>query len=302
MKFDVKVVRNFLLQNSVVYTVRGYRTAAKFGVVEVDGMDYMRTRMQQINAVEDLEDVYLQSGFTSAKDWWKKIEGFGAVGGYLYKVELLDKVQDGGDSTPAPEFKLTIKQAEFNEDVDAVLFTPGRIKKTNTVEVVRCPFEELIQASEMEVKLCPHAETCKLKYDLTHCTVPHLHNFFSPGDHINHCEMTVAEGYSLDTVLARVAKRTAKARKWAAAGIKMVKPKPLPRKAGPAPVPATPGLKTKAETYSVYEYNTTPVDEMKYLPEMTKADRWDVADRRESKRLEYIQLCRDAKINAMLGC
>lgn len=89
MKFDVKVVKNCLLEEGEVYTVRGYRSHDRYAAVEVDNVDYIRERLHQVNTKQDIEGFLGLSGFDDLKEWWNKIEGFGAAGGYLYHVKLL---------------------------------------------------------------------------------------------------------------------------------------------------------------------------------------------------------------------
>lgn len=89
MKFDVEVVKNCLLKNKEVYTVRSYKSFDKFRVVDVDGVDYLCERMDVVERVEDLEDFVKLSGFEKALDWWNKIRSFSAVGGHMYYVSLL---------------------------------------------------------------------------------------------------------------------------------------------------------------------------------------------------------------------
>jgi hypothetical protein len=59
--------------------------------------------------------------------------------------------------------------------------------------------------------------------------------------------------------------------------------------------------KTRAEAYSVYDFNTTPPAVPKTEEIMTRAEKWDAADRKESKRIQFIQDCRDFKIQEMLA-
>lgn len=202
---------------------------------------------------------------------------------------------------PEHEPVLTMKQIASEEAVDEVLYTKGLIPASAVLEPVRCPFEDLIQASELDVPLCKHAQTCRLDGCLDLCTVPHIHNYWSPGAHILTKAKTITKGFTLKDALAKVAKKTGQVKRMKAAGKVLVKPKRLPRKLTQGPAPVDPGLKTKAEVYSVYEYDATPPEHEKYDPPQTKADRWLRADARESKRLQIIQDGRDMKIDAMLG-
>lgn len=196
---------------------------------------------------------------------------------------------------------LTYKQAEFDEEVDQVLSTEGPVPKSVKVTPVRCPFEDLIQVDEMKVDKCKNASRCKLGDSLDLCIVPHLHNFFSPGAHIEHSEVTITKGFSLQAALKRVAAKTDLIKRDLKAGRVFIKPKRLPRRMSTETAQVIPNATTRAEAYSVYECKTTPAQHDKYIPDMTKDERWEVADRRESKRIGHIMLCRQFKIDAMLG-
>jgi len=89
MKFNVPVVKKCLIDEGEVYTVRSYKSFDRFGVVTVDGVDYLRERLHQINTEFDIVGYLGLSGFESTMDWWNKIKGFGAVGGYMYHLSPL---------------------------------------------------------------------------------------------------------------------------------------------------------------------------------------------------------------------
>jgi len=87
--FNVSVVKECLKDNDKVFTVRSYKSYDKFRVVVVDDVDYLCERVKQVFKPQDLNGFVELSGFNNANSWWNKIRGFGAVGGYLYKVSLL---------------------------------------------------------------------------------------------------------------------------------------------------------------------------------------------------------------------
>lgn len=89
MQFNVEVVKKCLMRHKAVFTVRAYKSYDKFRVVDVDGIDYLCERVKQVDKPEDLDKFVRLSGFKDVNDWWNKIKGFKAVGGYLYKVSLL---------------------------------------------------------------------------------------------------------------------------------------------------------------------------------------------------------------------
>jgi len=86
MRFDVKVVKEFLLKNGFVLTVRGYDYGVKSkalvdGVGEVD-----RLRLRVVSSKEDIKGFEKYSGFNNVEEWWEKISSFGACNGFLYRV------------------------------------------------------------------------------------------------------------------------------------------------------------------------------------------------------------------------
>ncbi len=89
MQFNVPVVKNCLLKNRCVYTVRSYKSFDKFRVVDVDGVDYLCERMDKVAKIEDLDDFVDYSGFSNCTQWWNKIADFGAIGGYMYHLSPL---------------------------------------------------------------------------------------------------------------------------------------------------------------------------------------------------------------------
>jgi hypothetical protein len=86
MRFDVKVVKEFLVKNGFVLTVRGYDYGIKSkSFVEGVG-EVQRLRLRVVNRKEDIMGFEKYSGFNSVDEWWNKIASFGACNGFLYRV------------------------------------------------------------------------------------------------------------------------------------------------------------------------------------------------------------------------
>ena len=74
MKFNVKCVRDCLLNNKVVFTVRSYLYDNKES--EFDGGKIKRFLIREVDCKEDLSDFVKLSGFDSVDEWWDKIVMF----------------------------------------------------------------------------------------------------------------------------------------------------------------------------------------------------------------------------------
>ena len=177
----------------------------------------------------------------------------------------------------------------------------GDIPEDHEVKLVQCPFETNIAAEDVDLPMCPRAEKCTLVGYMDLCTVPHVHNFESPGTHIEHKPVTKSDGFSLELALSRVHKATRGVRHMKRDGLIIVAPKRSKYKSVKAAKTGAVNTKTRAEAYSVYDFNTTPPAVEKAEVVMTRAERFEVADRRETKRIQFIQDCRDFKIDAMLA-
>lgn len=187
-----------------------------------------------------------------------------------------------------------------DEGVDDVHTRHGIIPASVEVKVVRCPFEDSIMASEVDMPLCKHAEDCVLEDALDLCPVPHLHNFESPGPRMQFESRTVTDGFSLQEALARVARKTKTVREMKKAGKKIVRPKEIRRVLDTSTRPYKMKTSTRAEAYSLYEFDTTPPEVEKTEIITTRRERWKAADEKERLRLRIIQDSRDLKIQRML--
>ena len=82
MAFGVSCVKNFLIKNGFVYTVRGYRMRNM--LVYVDGVGVCKRVLgrrsnendDRIRSKEELSKWVEGSGFGNVEDWWDKIYGF----------------------------------------------------------------------------------------------------------------------------------------------------------------------------------------------------------------------------------
>ena len=85
------ILKNFLRDHGVVYTVRKYKMVEK--VVEVEGIgECRRIPLGSISKKEELLPYVELSGFDSVEAWWDKIRYFVPDVDstlYLYKVELV---------------------------------------------------------------------------------------------------------------------------------------------------------------------------------------------------------------------
>lgn len=76
MQFNVKQVRECLLREGYVYTVRGYNMRSEWVWVDEVGRCF-RKHVMEVKCKQDLERfVHKYSGFTDIDSWWKVIESF----------------------------------------------------------------------------------------------------------------------------------------------------------------------------------------------------------------------------------
>ncbi len=90
MRFDVKCVKDCLVKNKIVYTVRAWEGYSAVSKVEVDGVGLCtKKRITRVTRKEDLAQYVSLSGFGSLDDWWAKICSFGACSGWLFEVRVI---------------------------------------------------------------------------------------------------------------------------------------------------------------------------------------------------------------------
>ena len=188
-----------------------------------------------------------------------------------------------------------------DEPLEEVHSRIGMIPEDHEIKLVQCPFETNIAAEDVDLPMCPRAEKCTLVGYMDLCTVPHAHDFESPGIHIDSKPVTKSDGFSLELALSRVEKATQGVRHMKRDGLIVVAPKRSKFKSKRAAKVGPVNTKTRAEAYSVYDFNTTPLAVDKTEIIMTRAEKWEAADRKEFKRIQFIQDCRDFKIDAMLA-
>ena len=89
MQFSVRCVRACLVRHGVVYTARGYNMCSAEVWVDDVGRCYRR-KVAQVRSVADLRAHVGLSGFSSAEDWWRVLQGFVKGGpAWLYEVRRL---------------------------------------------------------------------------------------------------------------------------------------------------------------------------------------------------------------------
>ena len=75
MEFKVRCVRECLLREGRVYTVRGYDMLSEY--IEVDDVGVcFRKHVIEVRSKEDLVRFVKWSGFANVDEWWKAIESF----------------------------------------------------------------------------------------------------------------------------------------------------------------------------------------------------------------------------------
>ena len=91
MRFDVTCVKQCLIANGKVFTVRSY--CLPNANVYVDGVGICRRiRSFEVKQKSDLEQFVKLSGFSSVEEWWKKVcEFYGNKRKWLYLVKRLEK-------------------------------------------------------------------------------------------------------------------------------------------------------------------------------------------------------------------
>jgi hypothetical protein len=90
MKFDVKCVKDCLVDNGVVFTVRSWEGYSALSKVAVDDIGLCtKKRLLRVNRKEDLTQYLSLSGFVSLDDWWAKVRAFGACSGWLFEVRVI---------------------------------------------------------------------------------------------------------------------------------------------------------------------------------------------------------------------
>ena len=84
-------LKEFLLTNGIIYTVRKYKMSD--AIVNVEGIgECHRIPVGTVDRKEFLIPYVEESGFETIEDWWKKIKYFIPNSWntkYLYKVEVL---------------------------------------------------------------------------------------------------------------------------------------------------------------------------------------------------------------------
>ncbi len=92
MKFDVQCVRDCLVANGRVFTVRKWKSYEVESFVEVSGVGECRkVRIGAVRGMSDIARYVKLSGFATVEEWWGKVASFGACAGWLYLVTVLTR-------------------------------------------------------------------------------------------------------------------------------------------------------------------------------------------------------------------
>ena len=90
MRFDIKCVKDCLVNNGAVFTVRSWEGYSVLSKVTVDGVGLCtKKRLIRVTRKEDLTQYLSLCGFASIDDWWVKVCSFGACGGWLFEVRVI---------------------------------------------------------------------------------------------------------------------------------------------------------------------------------------------------------------------
>jgi hypothetical protein len=122
-------------------------------------------------------------------------------------------------------YEATHEDVVMDEPLVEVHSRIGMIPEDHEIKLVQCPFETNIAAEDVDLPLCPRATRCTLVGYMDLCTVPHVHDFESPGTHINVKPVTKSDGFSLELALSRVEKATRGVRHMKRDGLIIVAPK-----------------------------------------------------------------------------
>ena len=108
MKFNVKCVREMLLNSGEVFTVRKWKSKNRYGVTQFEGKFYQVEKIRAVSGSKSLRKYVRKSGFDNVNDWWSAIKNFDALRGQLYHVTLMEE-----DLFPLPT---GTKVLSFNEE------------------------------------------------------------------------------------------------------------------------------------------------------------------------------------------
>lgn len=86
-------LQEYLNQNGLIYTVRRFLYDPPDCMVYIPGVGGCKRQLVKVGmGVDDLENYYTNSGFSTKEDWWKKILDINKRSSikptlYLYKIE-----------------------------------------------------------------------------------------------------------------------------------------------------------------------------------------------------------------------
>ena len=161
MSFNVKEVREFLIKNGFVYSVRSYRRRNGFVFVEKVGLCY-RKFVRFVESERDIEKYVKWSGFENVEGWKEWIRRFRVRRGCLYRVNVVEDLD---------VVKEKLKLCECCGDVvwnKGKLVVKGGFRSDNN-DVIGCSlvedevFDRLLYDNWVMKRLC---DECKKVYDV----------------------------------------------------------------------------------------------------------------------------------------
>ena len=91
MQFGVSQVRDYLVANGCVLTVRGYDYATDTAIVpELENIRITRKKVCEIKTAADLAGFLPISSFDTVRDWWRQIKRFCKGRMWLYRVKIAE--------------------------------------------------------------------------------------------------------------------------------------------------------------------------------------------------------------------
>jgi hypothetical protein len=97
MRFVVRKVKECLVREGRVFSVRKWGGKGKWGMVWVEGVGVcVKVCVRRIERKEELEEFVGLSGLGGIEEWWRWCVKFGCgEGGWLWEVEVVEREEGG---------------------------------------------------------------------------------------------------------------------------------------------------------------------------------------------------------------
>jgi len=152
MAFNVKQVREYLLNYGTVATVRGYHYQTDIAMVQEVDLRVKRELIFEIFSEQDLTDFVEISGFKTASEWWKQIKHFCNGRMWLYRVTVLE-----GQLTAEREREEQEHKREYQQSlIDDVMTTQERLYREGERNRTYDQFDDGVATPIEEYDLNPH--------------------------------------------------------------------------------------------------------------------------------------------------